>query len=75
MSVLINPEGFYPQHGIGVHLNLQIERTDLPHNRIIGGGEEFRFQNLILATGASPRTLNISGGNAMCIPRASVRGG
>jgi len=27
-SVLINPEGFYRAHSIGVHLNLQIERRN-----------------------------------------------
>lgn len=60
-SVLINPEAFYREHGIGTHLNVQIERIDLVNNRLIGGGEEFRFRNLILATGASPRTLNVPG--------------
>ncbi|MBV9269132.1 MAG: NAD(P)/FAD-dependent oxidoreductase [Acidobacteriaceae bacterium] len=60
-SVLINPEEFYREHGIGVHLNIQIERIDLSSQRLVGGGEEFRFQNLILATGARPRTLSIPG--------------
>jgi NADPH-dependent 2,4-dienoyl-CoA reductase/sulfur reductase-like enzyme len=60
-SVLINPEAFYRAHGIGAHLNVRIDRIDLADNRLIGGCEEFRFQNLILATGASPRTLNVPG--------------
>ena len=60
-SVLINPEGFYREHAIGVHLNVPIERIDVPGNRLVGGGEEFHFRRLILATGAGPRTLAIAG--------------
>ena len=61
-SVLINPEGFYEQHDIGVHLNVEIERIDLPSNRLLSrDGKEFRFQSLVLATGARPRTLKIPG--------------
>src|SRR5581483_8803593 len=58
-SVLINPEEFYKDHNIGVHLNVQIERIDLPGKRLLGSGQEFRFTRLILATGARPRTLNV----------------
>ncbi len=60
-SVLINPEEFYKDHNIGVHLNVQIERIDLPGKRLLGSGQEFRFTRLILATGARPRTLNVPG--------------
>jgi NADPH-dependent 2,4-dienoyl-CoA reductase/sulfur reductase-like enzyme len=61
-SVLINPEEFYRENGIGLHLNVQIERIDLPGKRLLGrGGEQFRFERLILATGARPRTLDIPG--------------
>ena len=59
--MLINLEGFYRDHDIGVHLNVQIERIDIPNKRLQADSEEFRFQNLILATGARPRTLNIPG--------------
>jgi 3-phenylpropionate/trans-cinnamate dioxygenase ferredoxin reductase component len=60
-SVLINPEGFYREHDIGVHLNVEIERIDLANERLTGGGEEFRFRSLVLATGAQPRTLDVPG--------------
>jgi len=60
-SVLISPDEFYREHGIGAHLNVQIERIDIPGKRLTGGGEEFRFQNLVLATGAKPRTLDAPG--------------
>lgn len=61
-SVLINPETFYRKHGIGVHLNLPIERIDFSGKRLAGQhGEEFRFTKLILATGAHVRTLDTAG--------------
>ena len=61
-SVLINPEGFYREHGIGIHLNTHIERIDIPGKRLMeGSGEEYRFAKLIIATGARVRTLNVPG--------------
>src|SRR5690242_246727 len=57
-SVLINPEGFYREHGIGIHLETLIERIDVAGKRLMArGGQEFGFTNLILATGARVRTL------------------
>jgi NADPH-dependent 2,4-dienoyl-CoA reductase/sulfur reductase-like enzyme len=61
-SVLINTESFYREHGIGIHLNCEIDRIDLAGKRLVEhGGQEFRFDKLILATGARPRTLNVPG--------------
>jgi NADPH-dependent 2,4-dienoyl-CoA reductase/sulfur reductase-like enzyme len=61
-SVLINPDSFYREHAIGIHLNTLIERIDVPAKRLVGrGGEEFRFGKLILATGSRVRTLNVPG--------------
>lgn len=60
-SVLINPEGFYREHDIGVHLKVEVERIDIAGRRLMAGGEEFRFERLVLATGARPRTLEIPG--------------
>jgi NADPH-dependent 2,4-dienoyl-CoA reductase/sulfur reductase-like enzyme len=61
-SVLINPESFYREHGIGIHLNVQIERIDLARKRLTArGGQEFRFGKLVLATGARVRTLDVPG--------------
>lgn len=62
-SILINPESFYREHGIGIHLNARVDRIDAKDKRITAGGQEFRFENLILATGATPRTLNVPGAN------------
>lgn len=61
-SVLISPEGFYREHDIGLHLNVEIDRIDLSGKRLVGhGGEEFHFERLILATGARPRKLDVPG--------------
>jgi NADPH-dependent 2,4-dienoyl-CoA reductase/sulfur reductase-like enzyme len=61
-SVLINPDSFYREHAIGIHLNISIERIDIPAKRLVGrSGEEFRFAKLILATGSRVRTLNVPG--------------
>lgn len=61
-SVLINTESFYREHGVDIHLNLPIENIDLSGKRLLGqAGEEFRFNKLILATGARVRTLDVSG--------------
>ena len=62
LSVLINNESFYREHGIDIHLNLQIQRIDLSEKRLLGkSGQEFGFQKLILATGARVRTLDAAG--------------
>jgi len=61
-AIRINPEGFCKQHGIELSLDCEISAVDAKHKRLIlKSGEEFGFNKLIIATGARPRTLNISG--------------
>lgn len=61
-SVLINPDSFYREHGIGVHLNTQIERINLHKKELVGrDGQVFRFRKLVLATGAQVRRLDTPG--------------
>ncbi len=61
-SVLINPESFYGEHSIGIHLNSEVDRIDPARKQLLAtDGQEFRFEKLILATGARPRTLNLPG--------------
>lgn len=63
-SVLINPEGFYREYGIGIQLNTEIDRIDVARKRLATkGGDEFRYEKLVLATGARPRALSVPGGN------------
>ena len=64
-SILISPESFYREHGIGIHLNSDIDRVDIAGKRLVArGGQEFRFEKLILATGARARTLDVPGANS-----------
>lgn len=61
-SVLINPESFYREHAVGIHLKTHIDRIDLAAKRLIArSGQEFRFTKLILASGARVRTLDVAG--------------
>ena len=74
-SILISQEEFYREHDIGVHLNVKVERIDINDNpvagkRLMAGEEEFRFQNLVLATGATPRTLNAPGADRVLYLRS-----
>jgi NADPH-dependent 2,4-dienoyl-CoA reductase/sulfur reductase-like enzyme len=61
-SILINPGEFYRQHGIQVELGCPVSKVDAKRKRLVlQRGGEFGFENLILATGARPRTLEIPG--------------
>src|SRR5438445_11696376 len=52
-SIRINPEDFYRKHGIEVRLGCEISGVDPERNRLfLGAGAEFRFNKLIVATGA-----------------------
>jgi 3-phenylpropionate/trans-cinnamate dioxygenase ferredoxin reductase subunit len=68
-TILINPESFYREHGIAIHLDTEIDRIDLAGKRLRAhGGEEFCWEKLIFATGARPRTLEgrgADGGNVL----------
>lgn len=61
-SIRINPEDFYRQHGIELRLECKVSRADLKGKRLIlDRGSELSFEKLVIATGASPRTLKLSG--------------
>jgi NADPH-dependent 2,4-dienoyl-CoA reductase/sulfur reductase-like enzyme len=63
-TVLISPEDFYRDHGIEVHLNTKVDSIDLSGKKLVGDSAQFQFENLIIATGAQPRTLNVSGADS-----------
>jgi len=64
-SVLISPESFYREHGIGVHLNTPIDRIDIAGRQLLDHtGRAFRFHNLVLAMGAAPRSLGVPGSDS-----------
>lgn len=61
-AIKINPENFYKEHGIEIRLECEVAAVDVKRKRlVIKNGDEFGFQKLIIATGARPRTLNITG--------------
>jgi NADPH-dependent 2,4-dienoyl-CoA reductase/sulfur reductase-like enzyme len=61
-SVWINPEDFYRQHGIEVKLGCEISGVDSKRQQLVlKSGGEFGYKKLIVATGGSPRVLEIPG--------------
>jgi NADPH-dependent 2,4-dienoyl-CoA reductase/sulfur reductase-like enzyme len=61
-AILINKPEFYREHGIETRLNTIVTALDPGARRLrIEGGVEIGFENLILATGAEVRTLDIPG--------------
>lgn len=61
-GVLINDSEFYRTHGMELKLNTRISSLD-PQRKILRteSGQELQFEKLVLATGASVRTLEIPG--------------
>jgi len=61
-AIKINPDDFYKKQGIELRLECEVTSVDVKRKRLLlEGGEEFGFQKLVIATGASPRTLKIAG--------------
>ena len=61
-SIRINAEDFYREHGIEVRLGCRITGVDPEHKRLsLLAGGDFRFDKLIVATGAHARMLDIPG--------------
>lgn len=61
-GILINPAGWYGEHGIELRLDTNVETVDAQAKvlRIAPGGQ-LAFENLLIATGAQPRRLDVSG--------------
>lgn len=61
-SIRINAEDFYRDQGIEVRLGTAIAGLDATGRKLrLSSGSEFRFEKLILATGAEARHLNVPG--------------
>src|SRR5262249_8040993 len=61
-SIRINPPEFYTRHGIDLRLGVEVERVEAGEKqarmkRAAGWG----YEKLVVATGAHPRTLNVTG--------------
>lgn len=58
----IRPEHFYESHGITVVRDARVAELDLPRRAVrTANGAEFRFDRLLLATGAEPVRLTMAG--------------
>ena len=61
-GTLVEPEGFYAEHDVELLLGRTAERVEPPARRVVlDGGEALRYEKLLLASGAWPRTLDVPG--------------
>src|SRR5215470_10161436 len=62
--IYVHEEGWYAEHGVDLRLGVTVTSVD-PAGRTVttADGESVAYDRLLLATGASPRRLNIPGGD------------
>jgi len=61
-SIRINPENFYREHGIDLKLRTRVASIDPARKRLVlAGGGDVGYESLVIATGATVRTLNVPG--------------
>jgi 3-phenylpropionate/trans-cinnamate dioxygenase ferredoxin reductase component len=60
-DVHVHPVGFYDEHDIELWTGRRVDRLDLARREITVGDEPIRFDRLLLATGATPRDLDLPG--------------
>src|SRR5439155_3334527 len=56
----VEPAGYYAQHGVGLRLQTVVERVG-ERELELAGGERLPFSRLVLATGATPRRIDLPG--------------
>ena len=63
-TVYVHPEGFYADHDIELRLGRTAVSVDVAGSELaLDDGERLRYDRLLLATGAEPRSLSIPGGD------------
>jgi NADPH-dependent 2,4-dienoyl-CoA reductase/sulfur reductase-like enzyme len=61
-SALVEPPEWYREHDVDLRLETRAEGLDLDARELrLGGGERLGFERLVIATGASPRSLDVPG--------------
>jgi NAD(P)H-nitrite reductase large subunit len=61
-DTLVEPDTFYAEHGVEVELETLVSTLDLEGRRVLlEGGEERTFDRLLIASGATPRRLEVPG--------------
>lgn len=65
-SVFINPADSYGSSRIDVRLNTSVSDVDFASKRLVmSAGRELKFDKLVIATGARPRTLDAGAGDTL----------
>jgi 3-phenylpropionate/trans-cinnamate dioxygenase ferredoxin reductase subunit len=63
-DVYVHAEGFYAEHAIELRTSTPVETIDRAATEVVlAGGERLRYDRLLLATGAAPRSLPVPGGD------------
>ena len=63
-DIFVRPQQYYADHHADVVLNTKAEAIDPGGKTVIcGDGRVYHYEKLLLATGGSPRQLDIKGGN------------
>ena len=63
-TVYVHPEGFYADHDIELRLGRTAVSVNVAGSELaLDDGERLRYDRLLLATGAEPRSLSIPGGD------------
>ncbi len=61
-ALTLKPESFYPEAGVELMESARVVAIDQDANSVrLAGGERFAYDQLIIATGAKPRTLPLPG--------------
>lgn len=57
----VGGEDFYREHDVEVRLSTRVERIDTAARTLVAGGDELGYAKLLLATGSTPRRLDVPG--------------
>jgi 3-phenylpropionate/trans-cinnamate dioxygenase ferredoxin reductase subunit len=61
-KVYVHPEGYYAEHGIELRLGRTAVSLDVAGSEVaLDNGDRLRYDRLLLATGAEPRSLSVPG--------------
>jgi NADPH-dependent 2,4-dienoyl-CoA reductase/sulfur reductase-like enzyme len=58
---LVEDEAFYADHGVEVMLETSVTKVDTREHAVVLDDDRFRYEQLLLASGAWPRTLSCGG--------------
>jgi len=63
-QIFVHPQSFYAQHGVELKLATDVTQMDVQQHSIQDStGTTFQYKKLLLATGGTPRRLQIPGGD------------